>query len=203
MADIRPLLTEAQRNRWRKRMSESHAKYVRNTPGERKRLSNIAKLLWATPKFREGWHKSRPRKARVMSGKYYKVCLPEHPRSDKRGYILEHRLLMERKLGRHLLLTEVVHHINGDGHDNRIENLIVMSSMAHRQHHNRETQPWKHAVASLRRFHPLAKLTRHQVREVRHLYKSGKYSQLYLAHKFHVCQMTISKVVRRETFRST
>jgi hypothetical protein len=47
------------------------------------------------------------------------------------GSTLEHRIIMEKELGRKLKQNEDVHHINGDRLDNRVENLMVLS---HRDH---------------------------------------------------------------------
>ena len=48
-----------------------------------------------------------------------------------------HRFLMEQHLGRKLYTNEVVHHINGNKLDNRIENLEVISRSEHSRNHMR------------------------------------------------------------------
>lgn len=57
--------------------------------------------------------------------------------TNKRGKTdVEHRVIMEEHLGRILGYNEVVHHINGDDKDNRLENLQLMSRSEHTKMHN-------------------------------------------------------------------
>lgn len=62
---------------------------------------------------------------------YILVRRPEHPQATKRGYIMEHRLVMEKMIGRHLEKGEVVHHKNKNKSDNRKRNLELMTKYQH------------------------------------------------------------------------
>ena len=81
--------------------------------------------------------KARPGKNHFWQGGYavdedgyiLKHC-PDHPHATKAGYVRQHRLVMEKVLGRYLTPEEVVDHRNRDTSDNRPENLQVFPSNA-------------------------------------------------------------------------
>ena len=49
--------------------------------------------------------------------------------------VLEHRHIMEKNLGRPLMVAEIIHHINHDKLDNQIENLQIVSRSEHKRLH--------------------------------------------------------------------
>jgi hypothetical protein len=81
---------------------------------------------------------------RPASNGYVWVYSPSHPFKSCQNRVLEHRLVMEKKLGRFLTKKEVVHHINGIRDDNRIENLVITTASVHAATHNKE-RIWKEA----------------------------------------------------------
>ena len=63
--------------------------------------------------------------------KGYKVIYqPSHPHARANGYVYEHILVAERKIGRQLTGTEVVHHIDRNKLNNSPENLMVFPNQS-------------------------------------------------------------------------
>jgi hypothetical protein len=112
-----------------------------------------------------------------------------NPAPDGPHYIREHVRIMEEHLGRELDTDELVHHLNGDKLDNRIENLQIISRSEHcTLHHSGENNV-------------NAKLNADKVREIRHRYAAGGVSQRQLASEFGVKQSAIWNIIQRSTWQ--
>ena len=97
------------------------------------RCLNCAKKGKLNPQY----NKKRKRIRKNDQG-YIQIYIPEHPNKSKQGYVFEHRIVMEKNIKRFLKKTEHVHHINGVKDDNRVENLIILSSNKHHKIHSKE-----------------------------------------------------------------
>ena len=75
---------------------------------------------------------------RITSSGYVLILTPGHPYADRKGYVVEHRLVMEQHIDRYLTDNEEVHHKNHDRTDNRIANLKLMTKGQHTRLHNLE-----------------------------------------------------------------
>ena len=66
----------------------------------------------------------------IIKKGYKRILLKDHPRTDAKGYVREHILIMEKKLGRFIERTEVVHHIDGNKLNNHPNNLELIESQS-------------------------------------------------------------------------
>ncbi len=125
------------------------------TDAYRKKMSEAHKKITNSGRFKKGQHPSpetefknggpKPEKAYVfpkgeksynwnnnetITNGYVYIFLPRHHAANSKGYTRRSRVIMEQHLGRLLSKDELVHHINGNTADDRIENLKLFESQS-------------------------------------------------------------------------
>jgi len=126
---------------------------------------------------------------------YKKIKLKDGTTKD------EHRLIMEKHLGRELESNEVVHHINGDKKDNRIENLEVINRSIHSRQHMRGNKLSEETKEKLSKKHRslyvegkiINKLSVKLVIEIKKLIKKGVKDKT-IAQKYNINKSTVCRI---------
>ena len=78
------------------------------------------------------------RKPFIIKKGYKKLLIPDHPRSDSKGYVFEHIVIMESVLERPIINGEECHHKDRNKLNNSPSNLLVCSNHSeHMKHHER------------------------------------------------------------------
>lgn len=168
--------------------------------------------LYAITKNGEIWAYPRSRKHKSKKGMNFNVLYDGKwlkPKQNKDGYLYiilyKNKKAITRKIHRFVALTYIpnplnkkeVNHINGNKHDNNVNNLEWNTRQENATHAGKN-----HFFPSGEQHHN-AKLSDIDVKKIKELFYTKKYSQRELGNKFGVRQSHISRLItglRRNTY---
>ena len=116
---------------WNKGLTKSDPRVLKNiSGGSRKTQFKIGDKKFGKETSR--WKGGRT----ITSEGYVLIRNNKHP-ANRRGYVAEHRLVMEKHIGRYLTKEEVVHHKDHNKENNDINNLMLLpNNSEHLKMHN-------------------------------------------------------------------
>ena len=117
---------------WKKRFSKLCRKrhYGKWMKGKKLSQEHKDNIKFGVKNKNQGINNGQWKGGKIRKDGYICIRNTKHPYSFGSGYVKEHRLVMEKHLGRYLKPTEIVHHINGILDDNRIKNLMLFPNFS-------------------------------------------------------------------------
>lgn len=169
-------------------------KKYKHTLEARKNISKTAKSNLRVGIKSNTWKGGR----NIDTRGYMRVYAPNHPNKIAGNYVMEHRSVMEKDIGRYLTKEEIVHHINGNKLDNRIENLQLMTPSEHTSHHHKG---FKHSEKSKQLMSKNLSIYKHLQTQFIELYLVNKLSIKEISDKLHISPMTIRKYLKNNNIK--
>lgn len=151
-------------------------------------------------KLEELWNRmANQGKGQKDKSKYIKI---KHPRW---GLIDQHRAVMQDHLDRKLSRYDVVHHKNNDKHDNRLENLEIMSLSEHTRKHCIEGQWHKRMKGKGNRFkkgHAAGNrlFTTVEAYAIREMFKRSNESAASFSRSLGIPSCALGKILRWQSY---
>lgn len=120
--DCNGITKDKRNNRCRKCEFKHHSKVMKGKIPKNLNLINSNKKGKGNPMWKGGKY--------IHSSGYLFLLKPEHLFCNSNGYYPEHRLIMEKKIGRILKREERIHHVDENKLNNSPENLMLFKNVS-------------------------------------------------------------------------